>query len=401
MHQLFGDGIHDDTLAIQELINSGVREVVLPEPKVRYLISKPLELPSNFRLILPRYAEIKLADGSNCVMVKNKTVDKPEHRVEGELWSFVNQFDPDYVCKNIELRGGIWNCNNLNQVPNPIWTRVFEPKGYTGFGMLFFGVEFLKIRDMTIKDPVNFAVTLDRVSWFTVEDVDFDFNYGNPIAGNMDGIHLNGNCHHGIIRNLKGSCYDDMVALNADEGSDGPITDIEIAGLWGTDSHSAVRLLTVKNPVENIHIHDVYGTFYQYCIGVTKFYPGEATGHYAGISLDHIYASKAERLSVYMKDGSYVYPVIYIQGKLHVKDLSLRHVYRKELDTPVETVHVGPKATVEVLDLQDIHTENYTGQAMPLLRNLGTIQDLYTTKLYPHGDPLLINEGTIENMKEN
>lgn len=401
MHQLFGDGIHDDTLAIQELIDSGVQEVVLPEPKVRYLISKPLELPSNFRLVLPRYAEIKLADGSNCVMVKNKTVDKPEQRVEEELWSFVNQFDPDYICKNIELRGGIWNCNNLNQVPNPIWTRVFEPKGYTGFGMLFFGVEFLKIRDMTIKDPVNFAVTLDRVSWFTVEDVDFDFNYGNPIAGNMDGIHLNGNCHHGIIRNLKGSCYDDMVALNADEGSDGPITDIEIAGLWGTDSHSAVRLLTVKNPVENIHIHDVYGTFYQYCIGVTKFYPGEATGHYAGISLDHIYASKAERLSVYMKDCSYVYPVIYIQGELHVKDLTLRHMYRKELDTPVETVHVGPKATVEVLDLQDIHTENHTGEAMPLLRNLGTIQDLYTTKLYPHGDPLLINEGTIENMNEN
>ena len=84
-----------------------------------------------------------------------------------------------------------------------------------------------------------------------------------------------------------------------------------------------------------------------------------------------------------------------------MKDLSVRHERRDEYLFPVETVFVGKNTTVEVLDLQDIHTENRTGQAMPLLRNLGTIQDLYTAKLYPHGDPLLINEGTIENMKEN
>ena len=40
MYTLYGDGIHDDFPAIQELIDSGVKEVVLPEPKVCYLISK-------------------------------------------------------------------------------------------------------------------------------------------------------------------------------------------------------------------------------------------------------------------------------------------------------------------------------------------------------------------------
>ena len=399
MLKLYGDGIHDDTLAIQERINSGVCELVLPAPEVCYLISKPLELPSNFRLVLPRYAEIKLADNANCVMVKNKTADLPKDRVKEKFWFFVNQYDPDYVCKNIELQGGIWNCNNLKQTPNPMWPGVVKPENYTGFGMLFYSVENLKIRDLTMKDPVNFAITLDRVSWFTVEDIDFDFNHGNPVAVNMDGVHLNGNCHHGIVRNLKGSCYDDMVALNADEGSDGPITDIEIAGLWSIDSHSAVRLLTVKNPVENIHIHDVYGTFYQYCIGLTRFDGDKSTGHFAGISIDHIYASKAERHSIYMKDGTGVYPLIYIQERLHVKDLSLRHLRRNELNVPIETVYVGEDTTAEVLDLQDIHMENHTGQEMPLLRNLGTIQDLYMSKLYPHGDPVLVNEGTIISEK--
>ena len=74
MYKLYGDGIHDDTLAIQELIDSGVKEVSLPDPEVCYLISKPLELPSNFRLVLPRFAEIKLAKDSNCEMLRNKMV---------------------------------------------------------------------------------------------------------------------------------------------------------------------------------------------------------------------------------------------------------------------------------------------------------------------------------------
>ena len=64
MYQLYGDGVHDDYPAIQEMIDSGVCEVSLPAPKKCYLISKTLLLPSNFRLVLPRFAEIKLADSS-------------------------------------------------------------------------------------------------------------------------------------------------------------------------------------------------------------------------------------------------------------------------------------------------------------------------------------------------
>ncbi len=57
---------------------------------------------------------------------------------------------------------------------------------------------------MLFKDPVTFSITLDIVSYFTVDNIIFDFNYGNPLATNMDGIHLNGNCHFGEILNLKG-----------------------------------------------------------------------------------------------------------------------------------------------------------------------------------------------------
>ena len=63
--KLYGDGIHDDQPAIQEMIDSGLCEVSLPAPQKHYLITKPLVIPSCFKLKMPRYAEIKLADGAN------------------------------------------------------------------------------------------------------------------------------------------------------------------------------------------------------------------------------------------------------------------------------------------------------------------------------------------------
>ena len=80
-YTLYGDGIHDDTDAIQELIDSGVCEVLLPAPKVRYLISKPLIIPSNFKLKLPRYAEIKLADGQEAYSFTNLAKYAPDGHI--------------------------------------------------------------------------------------------------------------------------------------------------------------------------------------------------------------------------------------------------------------------------------------------------------------------------------
>ena len=47
MYTLYGDGIHDDYPAIQEMLDSGMSEVVLPAPKKFYVISKTLKIHSN------------------------------------------------------------------------------------------------------------------------------------------------------------------------------------------------------------------------------------------------------------------------------------------------------------------------------------------------------------------
>ena len=39
LNTLYGDGINDDTLAIQEMIDTANGELILPNPKAFYLIS--------------------------------------------------------------------------------------------------------------------------------------------------------------------------------------------------------------------------------------------------------------------------------------------------------------------------------------------------------------------------
>ena len=201
---LWGDGIHDDTAAIQERIDEAHRELSLPDPEVCYLISHPLELPSDFRLVLPRFAEVRLAPGSNCLMLKNKTVSDRKERVTNPFWDYVNDFSDEYSSKNIEVTGGVWNFNNRNQAPNPMEARDFKPggKSYTGMIMLFFRVDGLRLSSMTFKDPVTYAATLDAVTHFTVDHIRFDYNHGNPRATNMDGIHLDGGCRFGELFDL-------------------------------------------------------------------------------------------------------------------------------------------------------------------------------------------------------
>ena len=401
---LYGNGINDDTAAIQELIVSGKGELRLPMPEKFYLISRPLELPSNFSLILPRFAEIRLMDGASCPILKNKM--KPDHadRLKSDfsatarhIWSYIDDYSPDAPCKNIEVRGGIWNLNNMNQAPNPIQSSAEKwVRGFTGSGLLFYHVQNLRLSDMTIKDPTTFGIELDTVSYFTIENIDFDYNRGNPMALNMDGVHLDGNCHFGVIRNLKGACYDDMVALNAHEGSRGPITNIQIDGLFAENCHSAVRLLTVFDAIENIHISNIYGTYYQYAVGLTKGYRGEPTGYMDSIEMDHLFISKASREGIYPFPNSYRFPLIYIDNDVRIKNLSIRALHRKERTLPLDTLLIDQGASVDRLLIRDATTENHTGEPMAFIRNKGTVSFLSLTDCFTNGDQPLADEGTIK-----
>jgi hypothetical protein len=205
----------------------------------------------------------------------------------------------------------------------------------------------------------------------------------------MDGIHICGNCHFGEITNLKGACYDDLVAINGDEGSSGPITNLKVSGIYAQDCHSAVRFLSFKSPMEKIHISDIYGSFYQYCIGFSKYYSASPyPGLYDAIAIDHVYASKAKLLPVYNKSANQpAYPLIQVQPDVKIKHLKISDMYRREYVNPVGPIRICEGAEVDSLILENISTENHTGEeGMPVLENHGIVRRLEAKNIMENGE---------------
>ena len=88
MHKLYGDGIHDDTMAIQEMIDTKNSVIELPVPEKHYCISNTLKIYSNQTLKLGETTTIKLMPNSNCFMLKNATVEKHERRIKEHFKPF-------------------------------------------------------------------------------------------------------------------------------------------------------------------------------------------------------------------------------------------------------------------------------------------------------------------------
>jgi len=199
-----GDGVHDDTLGLQALLDSGRSEVHFPSPPVRLLISKTLKMHSRQTLVVGRHTVIRLKDGSDQVMITNA--------------------DHDQGNEDVSVVGGIWDMNNLNQSLTEYqktrnWRgRPYAPEYFIGVLMRFNNVKNLSLRGLTLKDPVTFGMQLGNLRQFTIEDITFDYNLKRS---NMDGVHVHGNSRWGRIANLKGTTNDDLVALNADEADRG------------------------------------------------------------------------------------------------------------------------------------------------------------------------------------
>ncbi len=397
MNRLYGNGVQDDTAAIQELLDSGLSHIALPTPEKHYCISKTLKIHSGQTLSLGETTVIRLLPGSDCPMLTN--AEKDAH--------------------DITVTGGIWDYDNLNQRPNPLrvdptWWKTtshfdgnydkvvdYDLLGYMGVIMTFDHMTRFSIHDLTLKNPVTYCLRIAYTTYFTVENIRFDQNLGNPTAENMDGIHLDGGCRFGCIRNVQGTCYDDVVALNANDCWDGTIEDIQIDGVFGKDSLRGVRLLSVKDPVSRISISNVFGTFYQNAVAISFFYPKNGQrGTISQVSIRNIFAENAPRRPEYMKTGPYRFSQIWIDGALDIDCLTVSDVYRKETIGQVETVKVLPGAKIRTLSLSNILHRNETGVPIPLMTNKGEIERLYLYNVDPGEDQLLNNEGTIGKLVE-
>jgi len=394
-HILYGDGIHDDLPAIQEMLDAGSHCVYLPQPKAFYRINGSIRLHSNQELKLDRFTRIRLGDWVNTTMVTNA--------------------DPVGTNENLAITGGIWDMNhacqkkNTGHYPDPDtgllyreWEKetnfdkagTYMPNVYQGFCFIFNHCKNLKIRDLTFVNPVTYGVDISYTDEFTVENIDFEYTEGSPRLWNMDGIHIDGGCRNGLIRNLHGACHDNMVALTSDDLLYGPIENITIDGIYAYHSHSAVRLLSAERPVKNIKISNVYGTYYRYCIIIDKFIQSEHRSAFENINITDIYAS----LCPGTPDNDNFKPLIVLGPHMDVDMMTFSNIYRNENHLEYATFGILEDTHIKNLLITSCSQTNTTGKPMPFIENYGTVDNLMLQNIITHGDPLLAGDGTVKNV---
>lgn len=358
--RLTGDGRTDDTAAIQSLIDSGRSCVYLPPPQREYVISRPLRMRSGTELRLDRMSRVRLKPGSSCPMVENlnwKTGDK-----------------------DIAVTGGIWDYDNVNQGPNLLFSdkspKSFERDFPLGCIFRFDGVDRLSVRGVTFRNPTTYSCQLTRVSHFTVEDISFDFDKWNPKPLNMDGIHLDGGCHHGRIANLRGTCFDDMVALNANDGIcaayEGPITDIDIDGLYSEYTHRGVRILSTGAWIDGISIRNIHIRTYRNAVAITHFFPKrKERGRFGGIVVRDCSASA---VAAPEKSMEHVSPMVWVEGGCDIEQLIIDNFNRTErTSSAAPTIRVDAGAKISRMEVRNCRQRNETAGPLVFLEQNGTI----------------------------
>lgn len=392
---LYGNGIDDDYPAIQQMLSSGLSCVYLPAPEKHYVIGQTLKIGSGQELRLDRFTVIRLAAGANCAMLENADFDGGN--------------------ENIRVSGGIWDMNHNEQWPNPYhfpnpetgenyretWARLHHSETsrtlvrgcYTGMCFRFCTVKNFTFSDITIKNPVVYGVQCAYMEDFTFENVVFEYNEGSPKLWNLDGIHIEGGCRRGVFRNLKGACHDDLLAFTTDDSLFGPISDMEADGIFAEGCHSAVRLLSTGTPMKNIHIKDIYGSYYVYCVCMTKYHPDRPkNGVFENIVIENVFARFCDGTADV--PGHWA-PFIQIGADVDINSLSLVNVYRDEDNFPMETLGVEAGAKIDNLVLRSVRQRNFTEKEMPLLKNEGKIGRLVLDGVSAEGGPVLAGKGEI------
>lgn len=241
-----GDGVRDDSQAIQRALDSGRELVVIPYGI--YKISQTLRMGSDTRLRVHPQTRLFLADHAgatpNTFLITNK------HHDSG--------------ARNITVEGGIWDGNNVANPRGPD-----RPDSYTGVLINFSNVDGLTLRGLVLRDSESYFVRFGKVTNFLIEDLTFEIRHLRP---NQDGIHVSGFCEDGVIRHLRAhgpqTPNDDMVALVADDALgraqnlgafNGPIRRVRVEDIQADSCHSFVRLLSYQSPIEDIEITDVRG----------------------------------------------------------------------------------------------------------------------------------------------
>jgi len=246
------------TTQIQSALNL-TGHIYLPFSEEKYIIDDRLIIKSNTWLEVDPLSTIFEQSGNNTVLLRNENIDDSEF----------GRTDHDII-----VTGGIWDANWAG---NP-GTNDFGPylglrsdkidpvRGARG-NLGFFGVERLKVLNMTIVNPVTNGIQVFKSKDFEVGFINY-LRTENTVS---DAVHVGGKTENFYIHDLTGKLGDDVVALIPWEWF--------VTAPGGGIGNGDVK----KGIVENIHVE--YAKW-----GVIKFYTGTDCGVY-DVSITNIKAT--------------------------------------------------------------------------------------------------------------
>lgn len=367
----YRDGIHDDTQAIQDLLDEcGI--VMLNKPGT-YLISRTLIIHSNTRFILSPGAHILAAPYSKCSLIQN------EHFAEGRD-------------ENIEIVGGIWdgNCNNmgLNGEYEAIHRLDFpySPELFRGKLMRFAHIDNIILEKMTVKDPISYGIQIADAVGFVIRDIYFDYNWQ---FGTTDGIHVNGPAKNGVIENLHGTTNDDMVGVTTidevhAEITRGDIEDLYIHNVSAHNGYSGVRLLATGNCyMRRVVIDGVYGDYRHNAVLVSQHNLAPNTkSWFDDITIQHVHASKSlaplsDDCFTFWETECPTAPIIWFAEGVNVGSAVIRDVIRHEKSTVYSThlIQLDKGVNIDRLLIENVYQTNAEGVNAPVLLNEANISE--------------------------
>lgn len=168
------------------------------------------------------------------------------------------------IDSDIAIVGGVINGNRAHQAQR-------DAAGYLNTGLQLFGINNLRLRNVTVRNARNFATHIANVTRLAIN------NYTSILGGPStpydmtDGLHLNGPLSLATINGLTLEANDDCLALNANDGPNfhGSITDVSISNVT-VSGVSGIRLLSITDLVDRIAISNVTGSLADRAIYITK-----------------------------------------------------------------------------------------------------------------------------------
>ena len=246
-YTLFADGVNDDTLALQEMLDMK-GDVIIKTGD--YRVKSTLIIGSDTHIKADENARIFM-----CGEVKRKRGD------------FLLSTDPEKLSNNISISGGIWDGNNASELIRK--ADIFDFDGYSGTVLNFCNVKNLSLDNIKITNPAAYYARFCKIDGFSITDISLISDL--PLA-NQDGLHFCGEVRNGRIENISAfgdsQTNDDMIAFNADDYIDrvenldmvrGDIENITVKNISAQNCHTFIRLLSVYSTIKNITIENVTG----------------------------------------------------------------------------------------------------------------------------------------------